>query len=69
MKLTENATSRLGDTLEKSLAKHGFTPADITDVFNAPSFLDHCIGALKNDGNGKPILRFPNATHWSSYTQ
>lgn len=57
------------DTLEKSLAKHGFTPTDITDVFLTHLHFDHCIGALKNDGNSKPTLRFPNATHWSSYAQ
>jgi glyoxylase-like metal-dependent hydrolase (beta-lactamase superfamily II) len=57
------------DTLEQSLAKYGFTPADITDVFLTHLHFDHCIGALKNDGNGKPMLRFPNATHWSSHTQ
>lgn len=59
-----------GDTtLETSLAKHGFSPTDITDVFLTHLHFDHCIGALKDDGNGKPTLRFPNATHWSSYTQ
>ena len=56
-------------TLETSLEKHGFSPTDITDVFLTHLHFDHCIGALKNDGNGKPTLRFPNATHWSSYTQ
>ncbi len=57
------------DTLEKSLQHYGFSPTDITDVFFTHLHFDHCIGALKNDGNGKPTLRFPNATHWSSYTQ
>ncbi len=57
------------DTLEKSLTKHGFTPDDITDVFLTHLHFDHCIGALKDDGNGKPVLRFPNATHWSSAVQ
>ena len=56
-------------TLETSLAKHGFSPTDITDVFLTHLHFDHCIGALKDNGNGKPTLRFPNATHWSSYTQ
>jgi len=57
------------DTLEKSLAKHGYTPDDITDVFLTHLHFDHCIGALKDNGSGKPTLRFPNATHWSSYAQ
>ncbi|MCB0381403.1 MAG: MBL fold metallo-hydrolase [Chitinophagales bacterium] len=57
------------DSLESSLAKHGFTPNDITDVFLTHLHFDHCIGALKDDGKGKPTLRFPNATHWTSVTQ
>ncbi|HRB69098.1 MAG TPA: MBL fold metallo-hydrolase, partial [Chitinophagales bacterium] len=48
------------ETLEKSLAKHGFSPTDITDVFLTHLHFDHCIGALKNDGNHQPTLRFPN---------
>ena len=56
-------------TLEKSLEKHGYSPTDITDVFLTHLHFDHCIGALKDDGNGKPTLRFPNATHWSSAVQ
>ena len=46
-------------TLETSLAKHGFSPTDITDVFLTHLHFDHCIGALKDDGNGKP-------TQWKS---
>lgn len=57
------------DTLETSLNKHGFSPDDITDVFLTHLHFDHSIGALKDDGNGKPTLRFPNATHWSSFAQ
>lgn len=57
------------ETLEKSLAKHDFTPDDITDVFLTHLHFDHCIGALKDDGNGNPVLRFPKATHWSSAVQ
>lgn len=57
------------DSLERSLAKHGFSPDDITDVFLTHLHFDHCIGALKDDGSGNPALRFPKATHWSSYAQ
>ncbi|MCC6570645.1 MAG: MBL fold metallo-hydrolase [Chitinophagales bacterium] len=57
------------DTLEKSLAKHGFSAEDITDVFLTHLHFDHCMGALKDDGMGQPTLRFPNATYWSSYAQ
>lgn len=57
------------DTLESSLAKHHFAPTDITDVFFTHLHFDHCIGALKEDEKGQPTLRFPNATHWTSFTQ
>ncbi len=33
--------------LEKSLAKHGFSKDDITDVFLTHLHFDHCGGALK----------------------
>jgi len=54
------------DTLEKSLQKHGFTPEDITDVILTHLHFDHCGGAVRLDGNGQPVLTFPNATYWSS---
>lgn len=57
------------DTLETSLSKHGFSPTDITDIFFTHLHFDHCIGALKDNGNGQPTLRFPNATHWTSFAQ
>jgi glyoxylase-like metal-dependent hydrolase (beta-lactamase superfamily II) len=53
------------DTIEKSLAKHGFTPADITDVFLTHLHFDHCGGAIKRDGD-KLVPAFKNATYWSN---
>ena len=53
------------DTLEKSLAKHGFTSDDITDVFLTHLHFDHCGGAIKRDGD-KLIPTFKNATYWSN---
>jgi glyoxylase-like metal-dependent hydrolase (beta-lactamase superfamily II) len=35
------------DTLEKSLAKYGFTKDDITDVFLTHLHFDHCGGSIK----------------------
>ena len=53
------------DTLEKSLAKHGFTKDDITDVFLTHLHFDHCGGRIEKDGD-KLIPAFKNATYWSN---
>jgi len=54
-----------GDTLEKSLAKHGFHRDDITDVFLTHLHFDHCGGSIIRDG-GKLVPGFKNATYWSN---
>ena len=53
------------DTLEKSLAKYGFTKDDITDVFLTHLHFDHCGGSIKREGD-KLMPNFPNATFWSN---
>jgi glyoxylase-like metal-dependent hydrolase (beta-lactamase superfamily II) len=53
------------DTLEKSLAQHGFTTADITDVFLTHLHFDHCGGAIIRSGE-KLVPAFKNATYWSN---
>jgi glyoxylase-like metal-dependent hydrolase (beta-lactamase superfamily II) len=53
------------DTLEKSLAKHGFSKEDITDVFLTHLHFDHCGGAIEKEGE-KLIPAFKNATYWSN---
>ena len=53
------------DTLEKSLSKHGFTKADITDVFLTHLHFDHCGGSIERAGD-KLITAFKNATYWSN---
>jgi len=53
------------DTLEKSLAKHGFGSNDITDVFLTHLHFDHCGGAIKREGD-KLVPTFKNATYWSN---
>jgi glyoxylase-like metal-dependent hydrolase (beta-lactamase superfamily II) len=52
------------DTLEKSLAKHGFHSSDITDVLLTHLHFDHCGGSIKKEGD-KLVTAFPNATYWS----
>lgn len=53
------------DTLNKSLAKHGFHPDDITDVFLTHLHFDHCGGSIKRDGD-KLVPAFKNAVFWSN---
>jgi len=53
------------DTLDKSLAKHGFSKDDITDVFLTHLHFDHCGGSIVRQGNGYAPA-FKNATYWSN---
>jgi glyoxylase-like metal-dependent hydrolase (beta-lactamase superfamily II) len=53
------------DTLKKSLAKHGFTKDDITDVFLTHLHFDHCGGSIEREGD-KLVPAFKNATYWSN---
>jgi glyoxylase-like metal-dependent hydrolase (beta-lactamase superfamily II) len=53
------------DTLEKSIAKHGFNKSDITDVFLTHLHFDHCGGSIERDGD-KLVPAFNNATYWSN---
>ena len=53
------------DTLDKSLAKHGFSADDITDVVLTHLHFDHCGGAIKIE-DGKLVPAFKNATYWSN---
>ncbi len=53
------------DTLEKSLAQHGFTKDDITDVFLTHLHFDHCGGSIVREGE-KPVPAFKNAVYWSN---
>jgi glyoxylase-like metal-dependent hydrolase (beta-lactamase superfamily II) len=55
------------DSLDKSLARHGFYRNDITDVLLTHLHFDHCGGSIERspDGNGyRPA--FPNALYWSN---
>lgn len=53
------------DTLDKSLAKHGFTKDDITDVFLTHLHFDHCGGSIVREAD-KLVPAFKNATYWSN---
>ena len=53
------------DTLEKSLAKNGFSKDDITDVFLTHLHFDHCGGSIEKSGE-KLVPAFKNATYWSN---
>lgn len=62
------------DTLEKSLAVHGFTKDDITDVFLTHLHFDHCGGCIVREGESlvpafKNAIYWSNATHWQWATQ
>jgi len=53
------------DTLDKSLAAHGFSKDDITDVFLTHLHFDHCGGSIKREGDTL-VPAFKNATFWSN---
>ena len=53
------------ESIEKNLAKYGFTSADITDVFLTHLHFDHCGGAIRREGD-RLVPAFENATYWSN---
>ncbi len=53
------------DTLDTSLARHGFTRADITDVILTHLHFDHCGGSIVREGD-LLVPAFPNAVYWSN---
>jgi glyoxylase-like metal-dependent hydrolase (beta-lactamase superfamily II) len=53
------------DTLDKSLALHGFSRNDITDVLLTHLHFDHCGGSIMKEGD-KLVPAFKNATFWSN---
>lgn len=54
------------DTLHKSLAKNGYHPDDITDVFLTHLHFDHCGGGVKYNEKCELETVFKNATYWSN---
>jgi len=58
------------NTLEKSLAKYGFSSDDITDMILTHLHFDHCGGSIKyNKDKTSYELTFKNATYWISKKQ
>jgi glyoxylase-like metal-dependent hydrolase (beta-lactamase superfamily II) len=53
------------DTLDRSLAQHGFQRSDITDVFLTHLHFDHCGGSIMREGD-RLVPAFPNAVYWSN---
>ena len=53
------------DTLDTSLAKHGFSKNDITDVILTHLHFDHCGGCIERVGDVL-VSAFKNATYWSN---
>jgi len=53
------------DTLDRSLAQHGFGKDDITDVFLTHLHFDHCGGSIVREGD-KLVPAFKNAVYWSN---
>ncbi len=53
------------DTLDASLANHGFSKDDITDVFLTHLHFDHCGGSIVREGD-KLVPAFKNAVYWSN---
>lgn len=53
------------DTLDSSLAAHGFSKNDITDVFLTHLHFDHCGGSIVREGD-QLVPAFKNAVYWSN---
>lgn len=53
------------DSLDRSLASHGFSREDITDVFLTHLHFDHCGGAIQRVGD-RLLPAFPRAQFWSN---
>src|SRR4029078_2417210 len=53
------------DTMDKSLASHGFSKDDITDVILTHLHFDHCGGSIIRNGD-KLGPAFKNAVYWNN---
>ncbi len=50
--------------LDRSLAEHGFSPSDITDVVFTHLHFDHCGGAVTRNAEDNLVPVFTGARHW-----
>ncbi len=53
------------DSLDGSLARHGFHRDDITDVILTHLHFDHCGGSIRREGD-RLVPAFKNAVYWSN---
>ena len=53
------------NSIDRSLAAHGFSKDDVTDVFLTHLHFDHCGGSIIRQGD-KLIPAFKNAIYWSN---
>lgn len=53
------------DSLDASLARHGFSKEDITDVIHTHLHFDHCGGSIMKEADSL-IPAFRNARYWSN---
>lgn len=53
------------ESLDGSLARHGFHREEITDVILTHLHFDHCGGSIRRDGD-RYVPAFPKATYWSN---
>jgi glyoxylase-like metal-dependent hydrolase (beta-lactamase superfamily II) len=51
------------DELHRSLARAGFSPADVSDVVLTHLHFDHCGGSTTRGDDGRLTLAFPKATY------
>ncbi|AXJ00509.1 Metallo-beta-lactamase superfamily protein [Cyclonatronum proteinivorum] len=51
-------------TLQDSLAAHGFSPDDVTDIIFTHLHFDHCGGTTRFNKAGELELVFKNANYW-----
>jgi len=54
------------DSIDKNLAKYGYTANDITDVFLTHLHFDHCGGAISREGD-KLVPAFKKAIYWTDH--
>lgn len=71
LKPTGMSYYRFHDLLDivDELARHGYRAEDVTDVVLSHLHFDHCGGCTEFNGEGKVVMTFPNARHWTTKGQ
>ena len=55
--------------IEEALAREGYDAASVTDVVLSHLHFDHCGGCTKTLPDGRTVMTFPNARHWTTRAQ